>query len=201
VNSGATEGQTVPVCRKALRYCWQNWICCRKKKFKRASLVYHNKRLKCFNVVSEKKNSQLNIFCLIQGIYKLAWHSYWCCNQAGQLRNQFIRSIVSEKLYEKVLFFANRGYLLALKVCDVNILYLSKLCSLKDRIIKVGILQMSGSKSFRGSLVINDSNNDVMYCYVCRKALRYCWQNWMSHENSYFQTSWNLRLPEPSSVL
>jgi hypothetical protein len=30
--------------------------------------------------------------------------------------------------------------------------------------------KLCGSQSFRGSLVIYDSNNDVMYCYVCRKA-------------------------------
>ena len=46
------------------------------KKFKHASLVYHNKRLKCFNVVSEIFFSQLNIFCLIQGIYKLYTNKY-----------------------------------------------------------------------------------------------------------------------------
>ena len=76
INDSNNDVMYCYVCRKALRYCWQNWICYRKKKFKRASLVYHNKRLKFFNVVSEKKNSQLNIFGLIQGIYKLYTNKY-----------------------------------------------------------------------------------------------------------------------------
>jgi hypothetical protein len=40
---------------------------------------------------------------------------------------------------KKVLFFAHRGHLQALKVCDLKLLCLSQLCGLKDRIIKVGI--------------------------------------------------------------
>ena len=39
----------------------------------------------------------------------------------------------------QVLFFAHRGLLQALKVCDLKLLCLIQLCGLKDRIIKVGI--------------------------------------------------------------
>jgi hypothetical protein len=56
--------------------------------------------------------------------------------QADQFRNQFI---FSEKLCEKVLFFANRGHLQALKVRDLNVLCPSQLRGSKDRKIKVGI--------------------------------------------------------------
>jgi hypothetical protein len=38
-----------------------------------------------------------------------------------------------EKLCVKVLFFAHRGHLKALKVCDLKYVYLSQLCSLKTR--------------------------------------------------------------------
>jgi hypothetical protein len=38
------------------------------------------------------------------------------------------------------LFFANRGHLQALKVCDLKLLCLSQLWGLKDWKIKVGIL-------------------------------------------------------------
>ena len=40
---------------------------------------------------------------------------------------------------EKVLFFANRGHLQALKVCDLKLLCPSQFCGLKDRKIKVRI--------------------------------------------------------------
>jgi hypothetical protein len=46
------------------------------------------------------------------------------------------------KIFEfcgKVLFFAHRGQLQALKVCDEKHLRQSQLCGLKDRITKIGI--------------------------------------------------------------
>jgi hypothetical protein len=39
----------------------------------------------------------------------------------------------------KVLFFAHRGHLQVLKVCDLKRLCLSQLCAFKDRIMNVGI--------------------------------------------------------------
>jgi small nuclear ribonucleoprotein (snRNP)-like protein len=43
---------------------------------------------------------------------------------------------------------------------------------MKVRVLKLKSVnsKLCGSRSFRGSLVIYDSNNNVMYCYVCRKA-------------------------------
>ena len=54
-----------------------------KEKFKRESLVYHNKNLKhkkCLNMVSAKPITQLNIFCLIQSIINYVQiNTYWSC--------------------------------------------------------------------------------------------------------------------------
>jgi hypothetical protein len=54
-----------------------------KKKFKRESLVYHNKNLKhkkCLNMVSAKPITQLNIFSLIQDIINYVQiNKYWSC--------------------------------------------------------------------------------------------------------------------------
>ena len=54
-----------------------------KEKFKRESLVYHNKNLKhkkCLNMVSAKPITQLNICCLIQSIINYVQiNTYWSC--------------------------------------------------------------------------------------------------------------------------
>jgi hypothetical protein len=47
--------------------------------------------------------------------------------------------IFREEFCKKVLFFAHHGHLQALKVRDLKLLCPSQLCSIKDRIIKVGI--------------------------------------------------------------
>ena len=61
-------------------------------------------------------------------------------HETGQFRNQLIQPLIfSEKICEKILFFANSGHLLALKVCDLTLLCPSQLHGLKDRKIKVGI--------------------------------------------------------------
>jgi hypothetical protein len=64
-------------------------------------------------------------------------------HRVGQFHDQLIiwfnRFIFSEEFCNKVLFFAHRGHLQALKVHDLKLLCPSQLFGLKDRIIEVGI--------------------------------------------------------------
>jgi hypothetical protein len=52
---------------------------------------------------------------------------------------------------------------------------------MKVRVLKLKSVnsKLCGSRSFRGSLVIYDSNNDVMYCCLQKGRLNICWQNWI----------------------
>jgi hypothetical protein len=84
------------------------------KKFIHESLVYQNKT-KSLN----KKNISM-------------WYQK---KQSVDSTGLFL----AKKICEKVLFFASRGHLQALKVCDLKLLCPSQLCSLKDWKIKVRI--------------------------------------------------------------
>ena len=70
----------------------------------------------------------------------LALYFRRCCTRhASFMISGFDQFIFKEKCCMKVLFFANRGHLQVLKVSDLKLLCPSQLCTIKDRIINVGI--------------------------------------------------------------
>jgi hypothetical protein len=94
-----------------------------KKKFKRESLVYHNKNLKhktCLNMVSAKPITQFNIFSLIQDIINYVQiNTYWSCIVPIGIFINLARNIIL--LASKKCFLTSQGLVGACMNCRVLI--------------------------------------------------------------------------------